>query len=113
MTRDQAELLVATLAAAWPWAAWPDGTVMLWRRELEQMNAEWATEIVTKAVRTLERPPSLATIWGDYRRRERRDQMEHWRGRELPEARPTREENLEHVGELVRRFWPKPEEPAA
>jgi hypothetical protein len=33
--------------------------------------------------------------------------MEHWRGRELPEAFPSRETNLEHIAELVRQIWPQ------
>jgi hypothetical protein len=110
MTRDEAATLVAELVAAFPAQRMPKATASLYVGvfEREFADPELAREIVRALILNpaTTRLPAVGVIVGAYRRREERWRLDNWRGRELPEALPGREENLEHVRDLMRRFWP-------
>jgi hypothetical protein len=109
MISAQAEALVGLVISAWPRVQWPEGTALLWRSEFEELeDYKLALEVVQQAYRQpgAQFPPPLGEILAAYHRRVERDRMEHWRGRELPEARPSRDENLERLGEAMRQLFP-------
>jgi hypothetical protein len=83
----------------------------VYRTVFERMGrVDWAQKILADAfsdARFEQWPPTAPELAGAYRARERRWRMENWRGRELEQPYLTREENLERVGDLIRKFWPE------
>lgn len=60
MNPNEAAQVLHVLTSAWPWAEWPDSTIELWMVALAPHDREHAVTAARRAVRELDRPPTIA-----------------------------------------------------
>jgi hypothetical protein len=103
MRREEADLLLAALLAAYPWPEVPEATRTLYRNELRQLgSADIAREAVQLTIRNGRRWPSLAELLATYREALRRRQEEAARERGLEEEAEPR--SPEHARLILKRI---------
>lgn len=60
MNIHEARKVLHVLTAAWPWAEWPEDHLELWMVALQAHTFDAARAAAGRAVRELDRPPSVA-----------------------------------------------------
>src|SRR5688572_14995521 len=67
MTADDVIDLIDVMANAWPWAEWTGKQTDLWCGALADLERQDAAVAVRRAVRKLDKPPSIAWVLGEAR----------------------------------------------
>jgi hypothetical protein len=80
VTPEAAELLVASLAAAFPWPQPPEGTTLLYVNALLDLDERIAARVVKEIIATETRWPPLGLIQAAYRR------AATWQARDVAET---------------------------